>query len=84
MEFKGIIKGLRFMETNFPEESYTLPSDPPHMNGIEAVCLGADHLIRGGGGYGFSFVIKLFFSTPSLNVQFFSDRIKSKQFFSQR
>ena len=45
--------------------------------------LGADHLIRGG-GYGFSFVIKLFFSTPSLHVQFFSDRIKSKQFFSQR
>ena len=42
--------------------------------------------IRGGpfdtwGGYGFSFVIKLFFSTPSLNVQFFSDCIKSKQFF---
>ena len=35
----------------------------------------------GGGGYGFSFVIKLFFSTPSLNVHFFSDLIKSKQFF---
>ena len=35
----------------------------------------------GGGGYGFSFVIKLFFSTPSLNVQFFSDLIKSKHFF---
>ena len=45
--------------------------------------------IRGGpfdawGGYGFSFGIKHFFSTPSLNVQFFSDLIKSKQFFSQR
>ena len=37
-----------------------------------------------GGGYGFSFGIKLFFSTPSLNVQFFSDLIKSKHFFSER
>ena len=37
-----------------------------------------------GGGYGFSFLIKLFFSTPSLNVHFFSDLIKSKQFFSQQ
>ena len=37
----------------------------------------------GGGGYGFSFRIKLF-STPSLNVQFFTDLVTSKQFFSQR
>ena len=47
--------------------------------------LEAEYLIRGGGGF---FVIKLslyfFFSTPSLNVQFFSDLIKSKQFSSQR
>ena len=51
----------------------------------ETMCEG----LRGGpfdtwGGYGFSFGIKLFFSTPSLNVQFFSDLMKSKQFFSQR
>ena len=37
MECKAIIAGFRFMETNFPEESYTLPSDPPYMKGIEAV-----------------------------------------------
>ena len=40
--------------------------------------LGADHLILG--RLWFFFVIKLF-STPRLNVQFFSDLIKSKQFF---
>ena len=38
-EFKAIIRGFRFTETNFPEEIYTLPSDSPHMNGIEAVWL---------------------------------------------
>ena len=50
------------------------------LGGEANMRLGADHLIRGG-GYGFYLVIKLFFSTPSLNVQFFSDTIKSKQFF---
>ena len=55
-----------------------------HGEGFTNDQLGADHLIRGGGGYGFYLIIKLFFSTPSLNVQFFSDPIKSKQFFSQR
>ena len=39
MELKAITRGFRFMETNFPEEIYTLPSDPPHMKGIEAVCM---------------------------------------------
>ena len=39
MELKAITRGFRFLETNFPEEIYTLPSDPPHMKGIEAVCM---------------------------------------------
>ena len=43
--------------------------------------LGADHLIRGGGVW-FFLRDQTFFLTPSLNVQFFSDLIKSKQFFS--
>ena len=33
------------------------------------------------GGYGFSFVIKHFFSTPSLNVQFFQTVPKANTFF---
>ena len=44
--------------------------------------LGADHLIRG--GLWFFLLDQTFFSTPSLNIQFFSDLIKSKKFFSQR
>ena len=44
-------------------------------------CLGADHLILG--GLWFFLWDQTYFSTPSLNVQFFSDLIKSKQFFSQ-
>ena len=46
--------------------------------------LGADHLIRGGGGLWFFLRDQTFFLTPSLNVQFFSDLTKSKQFFSQQ
>ena len=33
---------------------------------------------------GMVFLLDNFFSTPTLNIQFFSDLIKSKHFFSQR
>ena len=47
------------------------------------------NIFRGGpfdtwGGLWFFLPDQTFFSTPSLNVQFFSDLIKSKQFFSQQ
>ena len=40
--------------------------------------------MEGGGWLGFFLQEQTFFSTPSLNLQFFSDLIKSKQFFSQQ
>ena len=46
--------------------------------------LEADHLICGGGGLCFFFVIKLFFSTASLNIQFLQTLSKANNFFSHR
>ena len=38
-EWQSFIRGFQYMKANFPEEDFTLPSDPPHMEGIEIVCV---------------------------------------------
>ena len=69
-------------EDKGPDEGFKAREAParPGKGVYEIRYLGADHLIREG-GYGFSFGIKLFFSTPSLNYNFFQTLSKANNFF---
>ena len=60
-----------------------------HISTTTCFSFMCEALFRGGpfdtwGGLWFFLREQTIFFTPSLNVQFFSDLIKSKQFFSQR
>ena len=58
-----------------------IKAEVPWLQRNDPTRLGADHLIREGGGLWFFLRDETFFLTPSLNVQFFQTLSKANKFF---